>query len=77
MFFPFFVMLISVSNIFIQPLSDETSPKVERVEKDEVQAPPGTNAGIRRADKVLEDPQSPALTAQVSSLNMTKKLLCS
>ena len=68
-------MHISVSSIFIQPLSNETSPKVERVVKDEVQAPPRTNAAIRKAEELSEDPQSPALPAQVSCLKLTKKLV--
>ena len=66
---------ISVSSIFIQSSSDGTSSKAERVEKDEVQAPPSTKSGINRAEKVSEDPQSQALTDQVSSLKLIKKPL--
>ena len=66
---------ISVSSIFIQSSNDGTSSKAERVEKDEVQAPPSTKSGIKRGE-VSENPQSQASTTQVSSLKLIKKSLC-
>ena len=58
-----------MSGIFIQSSSDDMSPKAERVETVEVQAPPGTNVAISREDEELEE----ALTVQVSCLKVDKK----